>query len=185
MGLKKILPIVFLTLLGTILVLTATTALPVSYYPPALNNINNPPALGSIRIDIPVKPTEAKVVVNIGNDVMSGDLPLGIKYMTRMVKRFKEKNINWKLSGVFHNTAGYMLLKDGIYNAKRQVLTGNPYKTLIESLIRDGVSIEICALTMEANSYKNEDLIPGVKVVEAAELRIIQLVDEHYVQIIP
>ncbi|QWR77304.1 DsrE family protein [Candidatus Magnetomonas plexicatena] len=177
MGLNKFLPKKIIVTLCTILfsVLPATIAMPTSY----------PPSTDNIRIDIPVKQVDSKVVVNIGNDIMSGDLPLGIKYMTRIVKRFIDKNVNWKLSGVFYEKAGYMLLKDDIYNTKRQVSTGNPYKALILNLIKEGVSIEICALTMKAAGYTNNNLIEGVKVIDSAELRIIQLVQEHYIQIVP
>ena len=42
-----------------------------------------------------------------------------------------------------------------------------------------------CAVSMKAHDWGNEDLLPGVKVNTGAVGRIVQLVQEGYVQIQP
>ena len=78
-----------------------------------------------------------------------------------------------------------MTLNDKAYNAYRAVSTGNPYKELIARLIKQGVQIEECAVSMKSHNWVNEDLLPGVKVNTGAVIRLIQLTQEGYVQIQP
>jgi intracellular sulfur oxidation DsrE/DsrF family protein len=52
-------------------------------------------------------------------------------------------------------------------------------------LLKQGVQIEECAVSMSAHGWSNEDLLLGVKVNTGAAGRIIQLVQEGYVQIQP
>ena len=80
-------------------------------------------------------------------------------------------------------TAAYLTLNDKAYNAYRLVETGNPYKNLLASLLDQGVQIEACAVSMKSNGWGNEDLVPGVKVNAGAIGRLIQLVQEGYIQI--
>jgi intracellular sulfur oxidation DsrE/DsrF family protein len=87
--------------------------------------------------------------------------------------------------GVFHGDAAYMTLNDEAYNAYRQINTGNPYKNLVAELIKLGVQIEECAVSMEHHHWLNDDLLPGVKVHSGAVVRLIQLAQEGYVQIQP
>jgi intracellular sulfur oxidation DsrE/DsrF family protein len=47
------------------------------------------------------------------------------------------------------------------------------------------VQIEECAVSMENHHWLNDDLLPGVKVHSGAIARLIQLVQEGYVQIHP
>jgi intracellular sulfur oxidation DsrE/DsrF family protein len=47
------------------------------------------------------------------------------------------------------------------------------------------VQIEECAQTMKANQWRNEDLLPDVKVNAGANFRIVQLVQEGFVQLQP
>ncbi|MHB8894135.1 MAG: DsrE family protein [Candidatus Geothermincolia bacterium] len=87
--------------------------------------------------------------------------------------------------GVFHGDAAYMTLTDKAYNAYRAVSTGNPYKELIAELLKQGVQMEECAVSMGAHNWINEDLLLGVKVNTGAVIRLIQLNQEGYVQIQP
>jgi intracellular sulfur oxidation DsrE/DsrF family protein len=58
-----------------------------------------------------------------------------------------------------------MTLNDNAYNAYRKISTGNPYKDLIVMLLKQGVQIEECAVSMNAHGWGNEDLLPGVNPV--------------------
>ncbi|MBC7294660.1 MAG: DsrE family protein, partial [Thermoleophilia bacterium] len=84
------------------------------------------------------------------------------------------------LVAFFHGDAGYMLLNDETYNAVRKTGTGNPYKGMVENLIKQGVQVEECAITMKANKWGNENLLPGVKVNSGALGRIVQLEQEGF-----
>jgi intracellular sulfur oxidation DsrE/DsrF family protein len=138
-----------------------------------------------IRIDVPVVLKQAKVVFNMDHAVFSGDIPTGLKHMTMMLERFKLTGTKSSLVAVFHGNAGYMVLNDASYNAARKTKTGNPYKVMIENLLKQGVLIEECAFTMQANGWGNENLLPGVKVNSGALGRIVQLVQDGYVMIQP
>ena len=138
-----------------------------------------------IRIDVPVALKQAKVVFNMDHAAFGGDTPVGLAHMTMMLDRFKQIGTEWKLVAVFHGDAGYMLLNDETYNALRKTKMGNPYKGMVENLIKQGVQIEECAVTMKGNKWSNENLLPGVKVNTGADGRIIQLVQEGYVMIQP
>ncbi|OIR03289.1 DsrE/DsrF-like family protein [mine drainage metagenome] len=138
-----------------------------------------------IRIDVPVTIKSAKVVFNMDHAAFSGDAPVGLKHMSLMVNRFQQPGKSLDLVGVFHGEAGYMLLNDNAYNKVRKITTGNPYTDMIQDLIKQGVQIEECAVTMKANNWGNDDLLPGVKVNAGALGRIVQLVQEGYVMIQP
>jgi intracellular sulfur oxidation DsrE/DsrF family protein len=138
-----------------------------------------------IHVDIPVVLEKANVVFNMDHLTFAGDLPVGINYMYLLANRFKEMKTKGQIIGVFHGDAAYMTLNDEAYNAYRKVTTGNPYKELIAELIKQGVQIEECAVSMKNHTWGNGDLLPEVKVHSGAVGRLIQLIQEGYVQIQP
>ena len=141
--------------------------------------------LPPIHIDIPVKLEKANVVFNLDHVAFTGDLPLGIKAMNQFAKRLKEMGVEGQIIGVFHSEAAYLTLNDNAYNAYRNVTTGNPHKGLLAELMKQGVQIEECAVSMKAHNWSNADLLPGVKVNGGAVMRVIQLVQQGYVQMQP
>ncbi len=147
--------------------------------------IQNVQAESMIHIDIPVTLKKANVVFNMDHLAFDGDMPVGIKYMHLLANRFKELGTEGQIIGIFHGEAAYMTLNDRTYNAYRKVSTGNPYKDLISQLIKQGVQIEECAVSMKAHGWGNEDLLPAVKVNTGAVGRLTQLMQEGYVQIQP
>jgi intracellular sulfur oxidation DsrE/DsrF family protein len=138
-----------------------------------------------IQVDIPVSLEKANVVFNMDHLAFAGDMPVGIKYMHLLANRFKEVGTKGWIIGIFHGDAAYMTLNDKAYNAYRNVSTGNPYKELIAELIKQGVQIEECAVSMKSHNWVNEDLLPRVKVNTGAVIRLIQLAQEGYAQIQP
>jgi len=66
-----------------------------------------------------------------------------------LANRFKEVDTKGQIIGIFHSDAAYMTLNDKAYNVYRNVGTGNPYKELIAELIKQGVRIEECAVSMK------------------------------------
>lgn len=143
------------------------------------------PAENDIKIDVPVVLKHAKVVFNMDHIASQGDMPIGMRYMDLMSKRFKENKTESSIVAVFHGMAGYMILNDEAYNQNRKVTTGNPYKSVVANLIAEGVQIEECALTMKTNSWGNHNLLPGVKVNTGAVARLVQLSQEGYTAIQP
>ena len=143
------------------------------------------PAAPEIKVDVPVLLKQAKIVFNMDHVAFSGDMPVGLKHMGLVVERFKQTGGQLSLVAVFHGDVGYMLLNDEAYNSNRKTKTGNPYKGLIDNLIKQGTQIEECAITMKGNAWGNENLLPGVKVNTGAVGRIVQLAQDGYVMIQP
>jgi intracellular sulfur oxidation DsrE/DsrF family protein len=52
-------------------------------------------------------------------------------------------------------------------------------------LQRAGVSMEECGKTMADNGWGNADMLPGIKINTGANFRVVQLVQEGFVQIQP
>ena len=153
---------------------------------PHLATAAEQPSSNEIRIDVPVALAQAKVVFNMDHSAaMAGDQPIGLTYMARMLVAFATNHTDWRMAAVFHNNVAYVLLDDAAYNKARNTTHGNPYKDQILALIKQGVEIDECAVTMKANGWGNADLVPGVKVTTAAVGRIVQLVQDGYVQIEP
>jgi intracellular sulfur oxidation DsrE/DsrF family protein len=138
-----------------------------------------------LTIDVPVALKEAKVVFNMDHLAFEGDEPFGFSYMRVMVERFGADKTEWQIVSIFHGLAGYMMLTDETYNKVRKVTTGNPYKAQVEALQKAGIRFEECGLTAGENGWTNADLLPGVAVNTGANFRIIELVQDGFVQIQP
>ncbi|HYG33225.1 MAG TPA: DsrE family protein [Clostridia bacterium] len=141
-----------------------------------------PPA---IRIDVPVKLENARVVFLMDHPAFSGDMPTGLKYMQLLTQRMKEMDVKGHVVAIFYNETAYMTLNDKAYNAFRKVSTGNPYKTVLLELLNQGVQVEECGYSMKVNRWTNDDLLPGVKVNTGAIGRTIDLVQQGYVHLKP
>jgi intracellular sulfur oxidation DsrE/DsrF family protein len=116
-----------------------------------------------------VKLEKANIVFDIGSLVpkaSGGTRPLGIpiRDIVLLAADFSDWNVEGHIIAVFHGDAAYLVLNDDSYNANRHVQTGNPVGKLIAGLMKQGVQIELCGATAEANHWTNADLLPGVKV---------------------
>ena len=88
------------------------------------------------------------------------------------------------VSAIFHGDAARWLLNDEAYRGPAGGREGeNPNKAIIRELIRSGVSIEMCGLTMKEHGWKKADLLPDVKEVPAAYPRLIDLESQGYVPV--
>ncbi len=114
-----------------------------------------------------------------------GDRPAGLVQMKSMLARYKASQTPVRVVAVLYGEAGYMTLNDAAYNKVRKSEKGNPFKDQIEALQQEGVQFELCVNTAKSGGWTNSDLLPGVKVNGGAILRIVQLVQEGYVQIQP
>lgn len=144
-----------------------------------------PSQSAALHIDIPVALTQAQVVFNMDHPAFEGDNPTGLNFMRVVQEDFAQAGTKASMVAIFHGEIGYMLLDDARYNAVRHSTRGNPYKTMILALQEKGVRFEACGQTARNNGWVNTDFLPGVKVVTSANLRILQLVQQGYVQIQP
>ena len=137
------------------------------------------------QIDVPVEFKEAKIVFNLDHLAFTGDQLTGLAHMNSILASYKAAKVPVHIVAVFHGLAGYIVLNDAAYNSTRKSWHGNPFKDQIQALQKDGVQFELCVNTAKANGWLNADLLPGVKVNSGANLRIIQLVQDGYVQMHP
>ncbi len=136
-----------------------------------------------LRIDVPVKLKEVKIAFNIADLAFEGDLPASLFHLQLITNDIAEWNAKSQVIAVFNTNAGHPVLTDEVYNAERNVTTGNPYKELITDLMKRGVHMEICGATAAAHKWTNADFIPGVRVNTDAMSRMAQLAQEGFVEI--
>ena len=136
-----------------------------------------------LHIDIPVKLDDVKVAFSIEALTFQGDLPTSILHLQVITSDIADWGATSEVVAVFHTDAGHVTLNDKAYNADRHIKTGNPNKELIADLVSRGVQVELCGVTARAHHWGNEDLLPGIKVTSDAGARIIQLVQQGFVQL--
>ena len=129
-----------------------------------------------LHIDISVKMTNVRTVYSIGALAFEGDLPASIFHLQLIEGDITDWNAKSEVIAVFHTNAGHVTLHDNSYNADRNIATGNPYRELVQDLMKRGVQIELCGATAKAHGWGNADLLPGVKVNTDAMARTTQLV---------
>ena len=136
-----------------------------------------------LHIDIPVTLSELKVVFSIAALAFEGDLPASIFHLQLITNNIADWKAKAQVIAVFHTLAGHVTLHDQAYNADRNISTGNPYKELVEDLMKRGVQVELCGATAAVHHWGNEDLLPNIPVNTNAMARITQLVQDGFVQI--
>jgi intracellular sulfur oxidation DsrE/DsrF family protein len=142
-------------------------------------------AAPKLKIDIDVVLKEAKVVLNLDHLAFDNKEPFGLLYARVMQERFTADKTAWQLIAIFHGPAGYMALNDKAYNRVRKTKTGNPYARQIAALQASGIRFELCGQTARDNKWINADFLPAIAVNSGANFRIIQLVQDGFVQIQP
>ena len=133
-----------------------------------------------LHVDIPTKLDKANVVVDFGHVVFGGDQPFALGDIHLLSNDLREWNAKGQVIVIFHGDAAYLVLNDETYNATRRVTTGNPYKGLLNGLIKQGVQLELCGATATGNHWGNANLLPEVKVNVNAMVRLVQLEQEGF-----
>ncbi|WP_245476610.1 DsrE family protein [Bradyrhizobium sp. Leo170] len=123
------------------------------------------------------------MVFSIGALGFEGDLPASIFHLQLITNDAADWNAESDVVAVFHTNAGHVTLHDAAYNADRNISTGNPYKDLLEDLMKRGVRVELCGATAKAHHWGNTDLLPGIPVNTDAMARTVQLVQEGFIKI--
>ncbi|RYD45531.1 MAG: sulfur reduction protein DsrE [Sphingomonadales bacterium] len=137
----------------------------------------------SLRIDIPVKLDDLKIVFSVGALIFEGDLPAPLFHLQLITGDIATWDARSDVIAVFHTNAGHVTLNDIAYNRDRNIATGNPYKTLLADLVQRGVQVELCGATAKAHRWINADLLPAIAVNTDAMARIAQLVQQGFVKI--
>lgn len=140
-------------------------------------------AAQSLRIDIPVKLTDLKIVFSISALAFEGDLPAPLFHLQLITDDIADWNAQSDVVAVFHTNAGHVALHDSAYDRDRNIGTGNPYKALVANLIKRGARVELCGATAKAHGWNNADLLPDIKVNTDAMARTAQLVQQGFVKI--
>jgi intracellular sulfur oxidation DsrE/DsrF family protein len=133
-----------------------------------------------LHIDIPTKLTTSNIVIDYGHAAYIGDALFGLGDINLLVSELKKSAAVGQVTVIFHGDAAYLILNDETYNTNRHVATGNPFKTLLQELMSNGVHLELCGATAAGNHWGNADLLPGVKVNVNAMVRITQLEQAGY-----
>lgn len=136
-----------------------------------------------LHIDIPVKLVDVKSVFSIASLSFEGDLPAALFHLQLIVNDISDWKAKSQVIAIFHTNAGHATLHDGAYNAERNIDTGNPYRRLIDGLIRRGVKVELCGATAKVHNWGNADLLPDIAINTDAMARTTQLVQEGFVKI--
>lgn len=134
-------------------------------------------------IDVPVTIKDAHVLFRIDRVVPSRDNHLALQQITVLSEKLRQMGANAKIVVVFNGDGGFMALNDEAYNEIKSTKDGNPYKTAIENLLAQGVEVEECGMTMMRERWRNNQLLPEIKVNTGANLRVIDLVQKGYVLI--
>jgi intracellular sulfur oxidation DsrE/DsrF family protein len=137
-------------------------------------------AADPLHIDIPTTLEKTNVVVDFGHAVFNGDMPFALGDVNLLVHDAHAWNASGNIVVIFHGDAAYMVLNDESYNANRHATGGNPYKKALDSLMAQGVQLELCGATAKGNHWGNADLLPGIKVNVNAMVRVTQLEQGGY-----
>jgi accessory colonization factor AcfC len=145
---------------------------------------------GWMAPDVGSKPVtigaDIAVVCRVHEDRWNKEAGVGedLLALRRILEEYKAIGIPLEelhVNAIFHGDAARWLLNDEAYRGPGGGREGeNPNKTIIRELIRSGVSIEMCGLTMKEHGWKKEDLLPDVKEVPAAYPRLIDLEGQGY-----
>lgn len=136
-----------------------------------------------LNIDVPVTLTEVRNVFSIGALSFEGDLPASLFHLGLIMDDIAAWRASASVIVVFHTNAGHATLIDSIYNADRNISTGNPYKGLIQDLMARGVVVELCGATAQVHGWGNADTLRGIKINTDAMARTTQLVQQGYIKI--
>ena len=123
------------------------------------------------------------IVCRVDKNEWKDGVGAGLRSIRRLVEHYDSIGIpsdELHISGVFHGSAAYWLLKDESYRAFAKDGHDNPNKAVIQELNDLGVSIELCAQTMTEHGWEKDDLLPVVTVVVGAAPRIIDLQLQGY-----
>ena len=135
------------------------------------------------------EPVPVKVVQNVRaafeviSDEKRGGVAAGLATLEKQIELYGKMGVSkagLDLHAVFRSQAGSLLLTDEAYNRFTDDPAGNPNKEIIQKLATSGMSIELCAQTMEHHQWTGADILPEAIIVESALTRLIDLQLQGY-----
>lgn len=130
---------------------------------------------------------DIKVVYDINQNDTEAGIGKALFYARGLIEAYKKQNAaldKVHISLVVHGAAGFWLLKDKAYQkATNNPFAVNPNTKVVQELIDNGVSVELCHVTMQAHHWKANQILPGVKIVFDAYTRMIDLQMRGYAYI--
>lgn len=127
---------------------------------------------------------DLKIVWEVSSDEMEKGIAAGLLYPEKQFQRYEMlgvKQENRKVSVVVHGIAGKFLLNDDAYKKYTNQTEANPNKEQVAKLISQGFSVELCVVTMQVNKWTENDLLPGVTILEVgAYPRLVDLQNQGY-----
>lgn len=136
-----------------------------------------------LHIDVPTKLERANVAIDFGHAVFAGDMPFALGDIRLLADAIHDWDAKGQIIVIFHGDAAYLILNDESYNKNRHVTTGNPYREILNGILKQGVLLELCGATAKGNGWGNANLLPGVKVNVNAMVRLTQLEQNGYTMI--
>ena len=79
------------------------------------------------------------------------------------------------IHAVFHGGVGHWLARSRAYAQAVGKNVANPNEEIVAELIRQDVSIQLCAQTMRSHGWADQNVLSAVKIAIGADPRIIDL----------
>lgn len=112
--------------------------------------------------------TDIKIVWEVSTDEIEKGISGGLLYPEMQFSRYELLGVpkeNYRISVILHGPAGKFLLVDEMYKKVTGKDEPNPNKEQVAKLISQGVSVELCIVTMEMNNWTEKDILPGVEIL--------------------
>lgn len=162
-----------------------------SYLVPAAGatatNEPDPFALNETKLVTITKKQNIRVVYEAKDDVQDAGIGKALYYVRGLLESYKALGVpqkELKISIVLHGSAAYWVLNESTYQQfKNDDFAFNPNEHVIQELLKHGVSVEVCQVSLRSKGWTGQDILPGVTVVRDAYTRIIDLQQQGYAYI--
>lgn len=152
--------------------------------PPAPPEEPDPFALVEPKVIKITKKKNIRVVYDVKDDVWDAGIGKALYYARGLVQSYEALGVppkQRKISVVLHGPTAYWVLKDDAYRAfKKDDFAYNPNTHVIQGLLENGVSVEVCNVTLRGKGWTADDVLPGITIVRDAYTRIIDLQQQGY-----
>lgn len=105
----------------------------------------------------------------------------GLAHVARLFNVFAADGVppkNLKVVAIFHGSAGYAAMDNGIYRAKFNV--NNPNLKIIQELKTAGVQLLLCGQTLHDLNLNEQDLLPDIKLATSAAIVLVTYQNDGY-----
>lgn len=154
---------------------------------PAPTNEPDPFALVEPKIVKITQKHNIRVVYDVKDDVWDAGIGKALYYARGLLESYKALGVPQKeihISIVLHGPTAYWVLNEATYRQfKNDEFAFNPNEHVIQGLLKHGVSVEVCNVSLRGKGWSAADLLPGITVVHDAYTRLIDLQQQGYAYI--